>query len=1021
MDFKLSGERIKAGRTALLYGDGEWSGVCKIADRVAEDMKAVFGAKPAVTEAKEAFAKAAEIAKSSGKATAPIIFGTVGRSSVIDALGKAGLIDIAAIEGKREVFSFTVLKNVPKELLAAPAKDALVIAGSDKRGTIYGLFHLSEMLGVSPFTDWLSIKPAKLAEFTLEEGFSFVSKEPSVRFRGFFINDEWPAFGNFCAKNFGGFNAKVYAHVFELLLRLKGNYLWPAMWSAVFPEDGPGLENARLADELGVVMGASHHEPCCRQGEEYKHVRGKDSVYGDAWNFLSNEKGITRFWEDGLKRSGGFENVITVGMRGEADTAILGHEATLADNINLLRSVLKTQNALIKKYVNKDLAKVPRMLALYKEVEPYFYGDETTPGLMDDPELEGVTLMLCDDNYGNLRTLPTAHMREHNGGYGMYYHFDYHGYPISYEWFNTSYLPKVWEQMTTAYDNGIRELWIVNVGDIFSNEFPLAYFLDLAYDYERYGSSDPESAGKYTKAFAGRHLAGLADRRECAKMAKLLRGYTKITGARRTEALSDEVYAAMAYGESDRLLAECERLMKAAEKLRGEISGEAAYGYYELVYLPLMANLNIQRMWLLTTQNHAYAAMGSTYANKLAKDISACFELDRKLVQELHTINRGQWYGMGMSEHIGFRNWCEEECRNPIVHTLEPADKERLIVSIPGTNQHTEGTPWTARELVLGAFLIPANELATIRLSTASAKPVRYRIETNNDAIAVGRSEGIVRAEQLVEITVKVDREKLSKSLTGKSKAKANEAKESKEMKVGNDIIPDIEITVHAAAGHAKVRVPVAMAAKNVNAAERTFTWCGLPIDFESLRRMPAAWREGMAQYCYISMEAEHYAYKTDTKEGRFEILPDYGRTLSAVKAFPQDASFAGKQAPSVSYRFEVPSDGRYTVRLYTNPSNPAGRIPELFAGIAVGDSRMKKINMVADGFRVGDGSPVWAKGVLDNNRCTDVTVELKAGVNTLSVCALGPGLVLTKIVVFAEGIEPTASYLGPTETPYTE
>ena len=166
-------------------------------------------------------------------------------------------------------------------------------------------------------------------------------------------------------------------------------------------------------------MGASHHEPCCRQGEEYSHVRGKGSVYGDAWNFNTNEKGITRFWEDGLKRSGKFENVITVGMRGEADTAILGREATLADNIDLLRRVLKTQNGLIKKYVNKDLDKVPRMLALYKEVEPYFYGDETTPGLMGDPELEGVTLMLCDDNYGNLRTLPTKEMLPHKGGYGM--------------------------------------------------------------------------------------------------------------------------------------------------------------------------------------------------------------------------------------------------------------------------------------------------------------------------------------------------------------------------------------------------------------------------------------------------------------------------------------------------------------------------------------------------------------------------------------------------------------------------
>ena len=201
----------------------------------------------------------------------------------------------------------------------------------------------------------------------------------------------------------------------------------------MFYDDGPGLASAELADELGVVMGASHHEPCLRYGEEYKYLRGKDSIYGDAWNFISNREGITRFWEDGLKRSGKFESVITVGMRGEADTSIMGEESTLEDNINLLRDVLQTQNKLIKENVNSDLSEVPRMLALYKEVEPFFYGDEKTPGLINSEELEDVILMFCDDNHGNLRTLPTEEMRDHSGGYGMYYHFDYHGtqFPMS--------------------------------------------------------------------------------------------------------------------------------------------------------------------------------------------------------------------------------------------------------------------------------------------------------------------------------------------------------------------------------------------------------------------------------------------------------------------------------------------------------------------------------------------------------------------------------------------------------------
>ena len=236
MDFIISSSKIKKGENAIILDSNTYSGIKKIAAKVALDLKAVFGAEPAVLENKTA--------------KSPIYAGTVN-----DALIKDLGVDVSAIKDKREVYKIMV-KN-----------DAIIIVGSDKRGTIYGLFKLSEMLGVSPFIDWLDIKPVKKSSFKLPGNYRFVSKEPSVRFRGFFINDEWPAFGNFCNKRFGGFNAKVYEHVFELLLRLKGNYMWPAMWSAIFPNDGPGLENAILADELGVVMGMSHHEPCLRQGE----------------------------------------------------------------------------------------------------------------------------------------------------------------------------------------------------------------------------------------------------------------------------------------------------------------------------------------------------------------------------------------------------------------------------------------------------------------------------------------------------------------------------------------------------------------------------------------------------------------------------------------------------------------------------------------------------------------------------------------------------------------------------------
>ena len=962
MDFIISTAKLKSKDIEIICGKDTPSGVRKIASKVAGDIKAVFGAEPAVTD--------------SSKCKFPIYVGLAG-DKLIANLG----IDTDDIAGKREVYKIEVKDS------------ALVITGSDKRGAIYGLFKLSEMLGVSPFIDWLDVKPPKMKEFKIPSDYCMVSKEPSVKYRGFFINDEWPAFGNFCMHNFGGFNAKMYEHVFELLLRLKGNYLWPAMWAEIFPEDGPGLANAELADELGVVMGMSHHEPCLRQGEEYKHLRGPKSIYGDAWNFLSNEKGITRFWEDGLKRSGKFENVITVGMRGEADTAIMGKEATLKDNIDLLRKVLKTQNKLIRKYVNKDLDSVPRMLALYKEVEPYFYGDDKTPGLMGDPELDGVTLMLCDDNFGNLRTVPTPEMRKHKGGYGMYYHFDYHGLPVSFEWFNTSHLAKTWEQMTTAYDFGIQDLWIVNVGDIFSNEYPLSFFLDLAYDFERWGTTNPDAPVEYTKLIVDR-VFGDVSASDKRVICDLLRGYTRITSARRTEAMNDRVYNAFNYNETFDLLDEIDGLMKKCNKLRERFDGNTEFSFYELVWLPLTANLNVQKMWLLTTLNHAFCEMGSTYAMTLAKQIDECVEFDVKIVEELHSIHGGKWYGMGLSEHVGFNHWCEEECKYPVVGKFKPGNKERLVVGVKGSAQCTEGKFWTGRVLLMDAFLDPSCDEASLFLSTACDKKVKFSVENTCKGLKFSAEEGTVKPYTLTELKVKVDR----------SVIKRGDA---------------AEFCVHSPDGFAVVKVPFNRA--SAFKGENVYHWTGrkeFGDDVIKANIFDRSVNENAFGMNYISIPANGYSRCfASPASASFRKIPDYSRGMDAVKAYPQDVVLGVKKAPYLEYKVSVPKSGKYDVTLYTNPSNPFGREPSILVGVSVNGGKVKKVNMIPEGFAVGDGNPYWSQGVLDNVRKTTVTVELKEGVNEINIHAINPNLVLQKIVICEEGAGIPESYLGPQPT----
>ncbi|MBR5712905.1 MAG: glycosyl hydrolase 115 family protein [Lachnospiraceae bacterium] len=650
MGFYLVCNKVAAD---IYVGPDAWPGVLRVAGVLADDIALVSGVRPRIVR------DAAQLSKRC------IIVGTAGRTCG----DPEGLFaDCAGVEGSREVFTLrTANKPLPN------VEEALVIYGSDKRGTIYGMFEASRRIGVTPWVWFADAAPAKCAEPVLPGDLPFVSKEPSIRYRGFFINDEWPSFGNWTTNLFGGFNAKMYEQVFLLLLRMKGNYLWPAMWSAIFPNDGPGLANAELADELGVVMGASHHEPCCRQGEEYKYLRGKDSVYGDAWNFLTNEEGITRFWADGLARSGRFENVITVGMRGEADSTILGHESTLADNIDLLRRVLRTQNKLIREHVNEDLSKVPRMLALYKEVEPFFYGDAKTPGLMGEPELEGVTLMFCEDNYGNMRTLPSEALRNHNGGFGMYYHFDYHGGPVSYEWVNSTQLSKVWEQMGRAYAAGIRDIWIVNVGDLKPQEYPLTYFMDLAYDFEKYGTR-PNETVEYTQHFTADVFAGgfeECDRNEAfRRISETLLGYSALNAQRRPETLHPMTYCLSEESEAARMLAACRKLRENCEWLASRVRPELADCLFELVTYPATASANLVEMMIAAAANEALLSEENPRADVYADLVADRIREDEELAKQYHTIAGGKWNGMMSGKHIGFKQWNDEGSGPPAVHRL---------------------------------------------------------------------------------------------------------------------------------------------------------------------------------------------------------------------------------------------------------------------------------------------------------------------------------------------------------------
>ena len=947
------------GKNAFVCDEAEFSGVKKIADKVCLDVERVTGKKP-------------ELQTSGSVAANSVAFATLAKSALAEKLAADNGLsaEVDKISGKRECYVFAV------------RADKIIIIGSDKRGTIYGLFHLSELMGVSPLVDWAGVLPAHRDFVELEEVVT-VTKEPSVRFRGFFINDEWPAYGNFTTHNFGGFNAKMYEHVFELLLRLKGNYLWPAMWSAQFSLDGPGLANAELADELGVVMGASHHEPCCRNGEEYRYVRGPGSIYGDAWNFWKNRDGITKFWEDGLKRNGKFENVITVGMRGEADTAIM-QNATLADNINLLRDVLKTQNRLIRENVNEDIQQVPRMLALYKEVEPYFYGDKHTKGLMGDPELEGVTLMLCDDNHGNLRTVPTEAMRNHKGGYGMYYHFDYHGWPYSYEWLNTNYLPKAREQMSAAYEFGIRDLWIVNVGDILTNEFPLSYFLNLGYDYEKYNSDTKAYTDKW---FASQFPYFTAE--QVKEVSDIVYESNKIASMCRTEALKPTTFHPVNFGEADYIISRAKVLIERTKALRALVPAEQDAGFFSQVYLPVVGTMNVELMQLYSGKNRWFASHNALVANVYADKVRECVKADKALVDECDKVGNGRFFGMAWSEHFGFNNWCEAANSYPVYAYVEPTRKKRNVFWVDGNDFTTTGQDWTVRDLYLDAFKNPDCKEARIKLANCNEPGCEYTVtlgKYDKDASKRWLNGKIIKDEEglgdkianIDTILLTIDREKL---------AKENDK---------SDVI-----TIEGNDGHGArilVKVHVDAAVPNTNFPAGTF----------------------VQTTNYISIEAPHFV-----RSSGFDLLEGYGKTLGAVKAADTIASFAPSDvnAPFIEYAFALSEEfvektgGVMAFDFYINPSNPAYKDNKLQFVADVNGERILKDAVDPEKFAVGDNQFPWGKDIPNNIRIATVYADCHAGLNSVKLSPVTPNIVLEKIVIHEANKPMPESYLGATET----
>lgn len=950
----------------IICDKSDYAGINTVAGWVREDLKKVFG-KPKNPSSRKA-----------------IIAGSIERSELLKELSSKGLINDEGLKDengnpKWEVYKIDAVENPTDDI-----DEALVIQGSDKRGTIYGLLSISEACGVSPFVNWSDATPEKIVSVTVYTDFLTVSQEPSVKYRGIFINDEWPAFGNWATKRFGGVNAKCYREIFELLLRLRGNYMWPAMWATNFSMDGPGVESAILADELGIVMSTSHHEPCMRTGEEYRLLRGPESPYGDAWDFISNREGIIRFWEDGLKRNAPFENVITMGMRGERDTAIMA-SATLEENIALLKDIIKTQNNLIRKYVNPDLTKVPRQIVLFTEVEKFYYGDENTPGLIDDPEMDGITVVFSDTNYGYTRTLPTEKMRGRSGGYGMYYHVDMHGGAYSYEWIGSTYLPRIWDQLTTTYDYGVRDIWVVNVGDLVSQELEVSYIMKLAYSMKSYGADMPNNTEFFVNNWVHKIFRGYFNEEQLEKIIKIIWGYALINERCKHEVMNEHVYHPVHFGEAKELYELSKQVLGLCDELLSVCPKEIYTAFYELIYYPAYGTANLHRTWMVSMWNKFYVNQNRNAANLWNEEIDEGIKADEKLIEDFHALADGKFYGHSLSEHFGFRFWNDSNNQLPTRVYVYPANKKRMLVSKKDEEWYFDGREYTLREKTLTDFLRPDVNEVILEISCGSKIKTNYRLEIDVPWMTASSYEG--STELTDEIVLSIDRSKISEE--GIVNARV--------------VISDLDDCF----------VTLTFPAEGMKFSDRIAELC----EMESAEELKGAFLERDG---FIAMEAGHYYSLLTGKDSYFELLSPYGRSGYGLKIYPN--TFDGistpiGELPCAEYIFVSEEDREYEAEFVFAPSLPVNDSNSQCFGVVINDSSVIKVDTVIDKSRPVFNSMQWAVDNRRNAKIIKTEIKGSKGLNSLKYYQINPNLILERIVLKEVGTQMKESYLGPKES----
>ncbi|CAK7234255.1 hypothetical protein SBRCBS47491_008887 [Sporothrix bragantina] len=932
-----------------------------------------------------------------------IIAGTLGNSTVVDTLAAAGKLgDLSSIKGQWESF-VSVVVDSPVEGCAR----ALVIAGSDPRGTIYGLYDVSEQIGVSPWYFWADVHVASQKSiYALPT--RKVQTSPSVKYRGLFLNDEQPALTDWVASHWAdtpygaGYGPAFYSLVFELLLRLRANYLWPAIWSTMFEVDDPA--NQPLADAFEIVLGSSHTEPMLRAQNEFSKFYISQGM--GPWAYNLNNATIDDYFRYGVQRAKPYarNSLWTMGMRGTGDTAIEG--LGVSSIVNMLTTLVNNQQSILESGLGVNVSTVPQMWCLYKEVQSYIF-----EGLQVPPD---VTLLWSDDNWGNVRRFPLLSEKNRAGGAGVYYHFDYVGDPRNYKWINTVQLAKTAEQMGMAYARGADRIWIVNVGDLKALELPISHFLDLAYDAPRWGGGHDVTVAAWTAAWAEREFGngfGSSVSSLSHSIANIVARYSMFASRRKYELVEPETYSVINYGEAEAVLAQWAALESDAQSVYDELDAAHQPSFFEMVLHPVLAGAAVHRLYIAAATNALYAGQKRNAANRLIQVLLNASADDAALTQRWNALLGGKWAHMMDQTHLGYDGYWQQPMRNTLpavtfVQTAFAALSGEIGVGVEGSNATVSGDDQFHANSGNTLTTPPLDPYGPPRryfdVFSRGVRACAWTAAASVPWVHLSQSSGVVGSNSSEDggshdtrVYVSVDWSQASSQTVRINVTNACRAFDKYGFQPPVVLVPVIVRSVPDSVAHAFV-------------------------ESDGVVAIDGAHYQGIVAPSAPSANSSNVTYRT------FE---NYGRTSSGVGLWPPTTEkLTVAEAPALEYSLYLFSNATANVTVYLSPSqNYLGDDTPLEYGISLypssSSSSPSPVMVRPVGKSIGTNMPPgWGYAVGDsvwglNGNYTTSSFALKSTPQeyTLRIWALLPSVVVQKIVINLGGLRP--SYLGPPES----